>query len=155
MIIYGLVCQCTTGNDDPVYTVDAYGKTQEELKREHPQIFLLLKTRINAVVVGYRSGAFISCYLSPIPAELHAFVRYATAEEYGLFARNTAYVSLLFAQAQHINIDELIVVFVAQIKNYQALDPAQLCELLHVYMQLCGNDYQRTRLLSQRLEMIG
>lgn len=152
MAIFALVSQCTTGNDDPVYTVDAYGKTQDELKREHPQIFMLLKTRINAIVVGYSSDTGISHSLSPVPAELHAFVRYATQQELALFAHNISYLPLLFAQAQHINIDELIAAFVTQLKKHQLLDSEKLCELLHVYMQLCGNDYQRARLLSKRLE---
>lgn len=151
MAIFALVSQCTTGNDDSVYTVEAYGKTQDELKREHPQIFMLLKTRVNAIVVGYDSGDGIICSLSPVPAELHAFVRYATQQELALFAQHVAYLPLLFAQAQHINIDELIVAFVMQLKKKQLLDSGSLCELLHVYMQLCGNDYQRVRFLSHRL----
>lgn len=151
MFVYALASQCTTGNNDPVYTIEAYGKTHDELKREHPQIFMLLKTRVNAIVIGYSFDAGISCSLSPVPAELHAFVRYATAKEYDFFAHTTAYMSFLFAQAQHINIDELIVAFVMQLRKNQKLDSVYLCELLHQYMQLCGNDYSRARFLSQRL----
>ena len=151
-VFYALVHQSFTGTDGAIYAVQAYGKTEQELKREQPQIFELLKTTFTALIIAYKQDNNIKYTCAPVPAQMHAFVREATDEEYTLFAHDHEYLSVLFGQAQHINIDELILAFLDILQQKKITTESDLIALLRTYALLCGNDYRRMRFLAQRLQ---
>jgi hypothetical protein len=154
LVIYALVYHSQTGTDDSVRTVHAYQKTQEELKRDQPQIFALLKTNFSALVVGHERDKKLYYQSAPIPASLHAFVRHAILDEWRVFANTVSYVPLLFGQQNLFNVDELVCAFVGNLKQKMLAEEAFLIELLGICMGLCDNDYRRVRFLAQRLEQV-
>lgn len=157
LVVYALVNQSFTCADDAVFAVRAYQKTEEELKRDQPHVFALLNTFFNAIIIAYGDPkdpkAILRYGAAPVPARLHAFVRSATDQEWALFAGTTNYLSVLFGQ-QQLAIDELLVAFIAGLKQHVGLSQDQLVELLHAYTLWSGNDYRRMRFFAQRLEQL-
>ena len=54
-LIYGVVHHISTQSIEPYRRPMAFGKTEDELKQEQPQIYALLRTHFKALVVGYAS----------------------------------------------------------------------------------------------------
>ena len=154
LVIYALVYHSQMGTDDSVRTVHAYQKTQEELKRDQPQIFALLKTQFSVFVVGHERDNKLYYRCAPVPASLHAFVRHATLDEWRVFAQTVNYIPLLFGQQNLFNTDELLLALVGSLKQKKLAEEAFLVELLGMCMGLCDNDYRRVRFLAQRFEQV-
>jgi len=51
--VYGLVYEIITGSREPGRKPDAYDMSIEELRKEQPQIFELLKTEFHVLTLGY------------------------------------------------------------------------------------------------------
>ena len=153
-VVYALVYHSQTGTDDSVRTVHAYQKTQEELVRDQPHIFLLLKTNFSVIIIGHERDKKLYYQSAPVPAPLHAFVRHATLDEWRIFANTVNYVPLLFGQQNFFNVDELLCAFVGALKQKTLAEEAFLVELLGICMGLCDNDYRRVRFLAQRFEQV-
>ena len=150
--IFGVVHQVYTCSDDPVRSVYAYRKTEEELQKEQPQIFAFLKTIFTAIVLGHKQGGMISQATISFPAPLHAFVRPATVEECTQFFEQTYYISLLFSQAFQLgNIDELLLAMLNQFQIMGFRDDALLESFIEQFSLLSGGDYQRLRLFLERI----
>ncbi|MDX1546517.1 MAG: hypothetical protein R3247_06000 [Rhodothermales bacterium] len=74
-VLYGLVSHVAVSPVEPTRRAVAFGKTEDELRRELPQVFELLRTTLHAQVLAYReAGGAVRQTLPPHPAALHAFV---------------------------------------------------------------------------------
>ena len=71
----GIVYSIQRESVEPGRQVEALGRTKEELEREMPHVFELIRTVFSCLVVGYQTkeGAFRQT-IPPYPPELHAFV---------------------------------------------------------------------------------
>jgi hypothetical protein len=72
--IYGVVFNAYTHSLEPNRLAIAYHRSEQELRDEQPQIFELLKTKFEAVIIGYETEGTIRQYLPPQPPRLHSFV---------------------------------------------------------------------------------
>ena len=72
--IYAVVFNAYTHSLEPNRLAIAYHRSEQELRDEQPQIFELLKTKFEAVIIGYESEGAIRHYLPPQPPRLHSFV---------------------------------------------------------------------------------
>ena len=72
--IYGVVFNAYTHSLEPNRLAIAYHRSEQELRDEQPQIFELLKTKFEAVIIGYETEGAIRQYLPPQPPRLHSFV---------------------------------------------------------------------------------
>jgi hypothetical protein len=64
-VVYGLVYEILTESIEPGRKPIAYGMTTEQLRREQPQIFELLKTEFHALIVAYSEEDKIKFSLPP------------------------------------------------------------------------------------------
>jgi hypothetical protein len=84
LMLYGLVSHIEIGSLHPNRQATAFGKTQEELRREMPQILELLRTTFSAQILAYQDphsyASSIRQTLPPRPARLHDMV-YSCAPE--------------------------------------------------------------------------
>ena len=55
--IYGVVFNAYTHSLEPNRLAIAYHRSEQELRDEQPQIFELLKTKFEAVIIGYETEA--------------------------------------------------------------------------------------------------
>jgi len=69
----GIVYDISTQSLEPHRRPTAYGKTESQLRREQPQIFQLLRTHFQILVLGYMEGGDAIHILPPQPARIHSF----------------------------------------------------------------------------------
>jgi hypothetical protein len=82
-VLYALVSHAETGSVEPGRQAVALGRSHDELRREMPHVFELIRTTFRAVVLGYWDGRSraadgeprVHQTLPPRPAALHDFVR--------------------------------------------------------------------------------
>jgi len=155
--IFGIVHQVQTGSMDPVRYPFPYQKTEEELRKEQPQIFEFLKTTFSCVAIGYQEKKSISYLIAPEPPKIHAFITYPDGETSKIFFASNKYLHLLFTHSAHIfNMDELILTLLKQHKELNILSDDKMNKFMQTYSLLIGNDYRRIKLFLQRVEhMLG
>ena len=75
VVLYGLVSHVEIASYDPHRRAVAFGKTEEELQKEMPQVMELLRTTFRAQVIAYRDARdAVRQTLPPHPAGIHDFV---------------------------------------------------------------------------------
>ena len=65
---------CVRTRLNPNRRATAYGLTEQQLREEQPQIFELLKTEFEAVIIGYGDDKGPQQVLPPQPPGIHSFV---------------------------------------------------------------------------------
>jgi hypothetical protein len=151
--IFGLVSQVKTGSMDATRYPFAYQKTEEELRREQPQIFEFLKTTFSSIIIGYQEKGRIFYVLAPEPPKIHTMLRAASDQEYKNFFISDHYLSLLFSSGgMDIHIDELFLAIVRHHAQHGLLYQERLEHMVTTFSLLTNNDYVRLKLLLQRIE---
>ncbi len=150
--IFGVVYGISTGSLDPSRIPIVFQKTEAELQRDQPQIFTLLRTNFECLILGYETEKMLRYQFAPKPPKMHAFVRPATVEEYQSFFTSEQYINVIFG-ATHpgINLDELLLALLQQQAAHNALDQERLKKLIQSFSLLTGNDYRRLKLFLQRV----
>lgn len=157
--IFGIVSQIQTGSSDPSRHPFTYQKTEEELLRDQPQIFEYLKTTFSCITVGYKYMGKIYYQLSFEPPKIHAFVGYASQDDYKDFFSSTKYLHLLFGlSGQIFNLQELLLAMLTYQVKLNILNNenknAKINKFIETYSLLIGNDYRSLKLFLQRLQPI-
>lgn len=151
--LFGIVCHIQTGSMDPTRSPFPYQKTEEELLAEQPQIFEFLKTTFNCIILGYQEKDRTYYLLPPQPAQIHAFVQEASADQSGAFLADDGYLNLLLGGFQQLyNPDELLLALLRYQASYGLLTPNQLHHIIKKFSLLIGNDYRRLKVLASRIE---
>jgi len=152
--MFGVVHQIQTGSMDPGRHPFAYQKTEEELRKEQPQIFEFLKTTFATIILGYKNKQGTISYLfAPEPARIHAFVYPVHLETCRQFFMSTQYMHALFGLSSSVfNLDELLLAIVSYQSSLGILSRAALLDFITTFSLLSGNDYRRLKLFLQRVE---
>ena len=153
--IFGIIYEVETGSSDSTRQPFAYGKTEQELRAQQPQIFEFLRTSFGCLTVGYSEQGKIFYTLAPAPAKIHAFVERPELEQARRFFSNDSYMHLLFnVAAQRCNVDELLLALVTHRGAIGALSQDTFARFIRMYITLTSNDYQRVRLFLRRAELV-
>jgi hypothetical protein len=147
----GLVYEVSTGSIDPSRSPFAYQKTEQELKKEQPQIFEFLKTTFSCITLG--SIVQERChYTAPShPAKIHSFVTHTNSTISYQFLARPLWIQRLFALGGIVaNVDELLLAVFAQQNKEQFFDAQKLQDMMQTYSLLTGNDYRRIKLFLGR-----
>lgn len=149
-VIYGLVFNVCTHSIEPNRRPTAYGKTEHELRMEQPQIFELLKTEFEAVIIGYEDGQGPQQVLPPQPPHIHSFI-YPCAE-----AEIKALTSKVDFMRSILNVcrlpsDDLIIASVRNAWHARALDMPYLVSLGKDLCRLIRDDYDRLSSIMRRI----
>ena len=152
--IFGLVFHIETGSWQPGRTPFAYQKSHEELLREQPHIFELLRTSFKCLTLGYQEGEnqAIIYHYAPQPPQIHAFVRPATEAETEQFFADDRYIPLLFAAQQLYNLEELLLGLLQFRIKRGLFEPSQSTDFINTFSLLTGNDYRRFKVFLHRLQ---
>lgn len=149
--LFGVVFSVKTGALDGHRQPFAYQKTEEELKREQPQIFEFLITTFECLILGYQEKTSIIYQWAPEPPKIHTFVSPATPQELAVICALDQYLHLIFnAVAVVPNTDELLLALFKEQVDNKLLSRERLHELLETFSLLTGNDYRRLKLFLQR-----
>lgn len=153
--LFGVVHHSQTGSLDSNRTVFAYQKTEEELRKEQPQIFEFLSSTFSCLILGYTENSNIIYQLPPEPPKIHAFVHSASPEQTRLFFTNEHYLPLLFSFAHHIfSLDELLLAILKSISDNAVLTENTFSRFIEIFSLLTANDYRRLKLFLQRAQPI-
>ena len=147
---FALVCQINTQSLDPGRRPIAYAKTEDELRREQPQIFELLKTEFDALLLGHREGNNIIPVLPPQPPRIHSFIHLAEPEQVRELTAPPEYLRRLLS-ALPSGADELIVTCTRQ---FLKAHPDKNDFLLAVGKELAfllADDYERLKSILRRI----
>lgn len=152
-LIYGIVYQVQTGSCDPNRQAYPFKKTHAELLLEQPQIFELLKTTFDCLIVGYQNQDQIVHTLAPHPPLIHSFISSANTVQAKRFFAHTDYLHVLF-NLQHLvfNLDELLIAIFAYQSSHAPLSNEYIAAFMNTYTLLTGNEYKRTKLFLQRIQ---
>lgn len=151
-ILYAVVHEIQTGSIDESRKAFAYQKTEEDLKREQPQIFEFLKTNFSCLCLGYEESGVLFHQLPPQPPKIHSFVSFVETSEYINFFQNEQYLHVLFGLSNNIiNVDELLLAILKNMAENKLLTSEKLANFTSSYSLLTGNDYRRLKLFLQRV----
>ncbi len=148
----GLVCDIATGSMDPMRYPFPFQKTEEELKKEQPQIFEFLKTTFASIALGYYNKGTMTYAAPPHPAKMHAFIEPISDEMKRNFLAQPHYLHRVFGASNQItNIDDLLIAMLSEQHRTTPLSISFITTFMHTYCLLTGNDYRRIKLFLQRL----
>jgi len=155
-IIFGCVTNIQTGSLDALRYPFPYQKTEDELRREQPQIFEFLKTTFKVQILGYidkKNSSRVLYLIPPKPCKIHAFISSSSLETQQLFFQKFDFLNLVFAFAHQIpSIDELLLVIIQNLSQKNMLSQEKLDQFCQKFSLLTGNDYRRLKLFFQRIE---
>lgn len=146
-----MICDIITGSSEPNRQPVAYGKSEEELRKEQPQIFELLRTEIRAKIVGYSLDGVIRQLVPPHPPRLHDFVYVCTPEEVQTFTQQYDYFRTLAGIGGSLS-DELLIAAIQQSCSCQS-GSARAC-LIRIGKELSRlfrDDYDRLESILKRI----
>lgn len=153
--LFGIVHHIQTGSIDPSRYPFAYKKTEEELRREQPQIFEFLRTTFTCLAVGYLENKKIIYQLPPEPSKIHAFIYTPDAQNYKQFFSHQQYLHVLFGFSTLVNnIDELLLALLKHLADTKIVDYTCMQDFIEQFSLLTGNDYRRLKLFLQRVEAL-
>lgn len=148
-----MVYHISTGSMDLNRRPIAYGKTEEELRREQPQIFELLRTEIKAKVVGYAENGKFRPLLPPQPPKLHSFVYGCAPAEIQQFTQHVEYFRTLLGIGGTLA-DELLIAAVQQTCQAHQANPRQvLVQVGKELSRLLRDDYDRLESILRRISL--
>lgn len=105
--IIAIVNEISSGSIDSVHRPTAMNLSREELKKQQPQIFDLLKTDFSAIVIGYIENGKMHQYIPPHPPQIHDFVYSCNASEVKMITENLDYLRTLLTYTSSLS-EELI-----------------------------------------------
>lgn len=152
---FGLVTSVQTGSIDSGRYPFPYQKTEEELRREQPQIFALLQTHISCITIGYTENYSLYYQLPPYPPKIHAFARLASADEMASFFSDCSYLHILCNSVElTASLQELLLALLKQLLHQQIMSHEQLQQFIGTFSALSSGDYRKFKLFLQRIESL-
>jgi hypothetical protein len=148
--IIGIVFNVFTQSIEPNRRPTAYGKTEEELRLEQPQIFELLRTEFQALVIGYVDDTGPVQTLPPQPARIHSFVYPCDDDEVRAFTRTDDYLRSILNTAK-IPTDELVIATMRHTLKAHGRAAPYLVRMGKELSRLLGDDYDRLSSIIRRV----
>lgn len=137
-VVYDVI----TGPPDSVHLPAALGLTREELRRQQPHIFSLLRTQIHAAVIGYKKNGKVFQHLPPQPADVHDFVAPASPEDVESIAEGFGFLRLLL-NISKVPSDELLAAAIREAHSQIGGDDSFFLEAGRSMSHIFRNDYDR------------
>lgn len=148
--IIGIVFNVITRSIEPNRRPVAYGKTEEELMMEQPQIFELLKTEFEALVLGYSNGLIPRQMLPPHPPRIHSFVRPCSPAETREFTNGWDFLrSILYVSK--VPPDELAIAAIRSAYEAHNQEMGYLVRTGKELSRLIRGDYDRLSSIIRRV----
>jgi hypothetical protein len=156
-IIYGVVSHAAITPIDSVHRARALGLSAEELRQEQPQIFAMLKTDFQVVIVGFESGGgdhsagLIYQFLPPRPPQIHQAIFKCSAEEVARFCQQVEFLRTLL-HVGTIPVDELIAAVIRQCFQALRRDRTWLIRAGQQLSLLLRDDYDRLSAIIRKIQ---
>ena len=150
MPVVGIVFNVFTHSIEANRRPTAYGKTEAELRLEQPQIFELLRTEFQALVIGYLDGDESVQILPPQPARIHSFVYLCSDEQVRAFTRTDDYLRSILNTSK-VPTDELVIAVLRHAVRAHGHAPSYLVQMGKELSRLLSDDYDRLSSIIRRV----
>ena len=150
MPVVGIVFNVFTHSIEANRRPTAYGKTEAELRLEQPQIFELLRTEFQALVIGYLDGDESVQILPPQPARIHSFMYLCSDEQVRAFTRTDDYLRSILNTSK-IPTDELVIAVLRHAVRAHGHAPSYLVQMGKELSRLLSDDYDRLSSIIRRV----
>lgn len=155
LTIFGVVYHIKTGSNDPNRVVYPFGKTQEELLRDQPEIFEFLSTTFSCLTLGYVQNHKIYYHLAPRPPQIHSFVQEATNQELTCFFKSAQFLQVIFSLSHQLfSVDELLITMLKSLSQKSILNQSLLNDFVQTYSLLTTHEYSRLKLFLRRVQLL-
>lgn len=148
--IFGLVFNVCTHSIEPNRRATAYGLTEQQLREEQPQIFELLKTEFEAVIIGYGDDRGPRQVLPPQPPGIHSFVFPCTESEVKALTNNGDFLRCILCGGR-LPADDLVIASVRNAWAARAFDMPYLVRIGKDLCRLIRDDYDRLSSIMRRI----
>lgn len=148
--VYGVVFNVSTRSLEPNRRPTAYGKTEEELRMEQPQIFELLRTEFEVAVIGFEDDGKPRRSLPPLPPRIHSFVHACPEAELKALTRDGDFLRTLLGQPR-LPTDDLVIAVVRNAWKARAFDMPYLVGIGKDLTRLIRDDYVRLSSIMRRI----
>ena len=145
-IVYNIFTYCIEPNRRPT----AYGMSIEELQEEQPQIFELLKTGFQAIIVGFHQDGTYHQFSPPLPPSLHSFVYSCTEDELRTFTEEHDFLRMIFTSNKGQS-DEIIISFIRHAWSAWGHDKNFMISAGKELSILLKDDYERLQSIIKRI----
>lgn len=149
--IYAVVFNTYTHSLEPNRLAIAYHRSEQELRDEQPQIFELLKTKFEAVIIGYESEGAIRHHLPPQPPRLHSFVYACQPLEVRRLTSHFWFFRFLMS-IEKAPRDELIAAVIRTAYTVHQCERSFLVRAGKELVRLIGGDYEMLSSILQRIQ---
>ena len=150
MPVVGIVFNVFTHSIEANRRPTAYGKTEAELRLEQPQIFELLRTEFQALVIGYLDGDESVQILPPQPARIHSFMYSCSDEQVRAFTRTDDYLRSILNTSK-VPTDELVIAVLRHAVRAHGHAPSYLVQMGKELSRLLSDDYDRLSSIIRRV----
>lgn len=149
-LVYGLVFEIITGSREPGRKPAAYDLSIDELRREQPQIFELLKTEFHVLALAYSASGKMRFALSPVPPSIHSFVYECTDEEKEALSSEDFFLRAIVS-AQNVPVDDLIVSALYNAQDTRKNDKDYMVRMGKSLSRFFRDDYERLSSILRRI----
>ncbi len=148
--IYGVVSQGMMAPIDSLHRARALGLSTQELRLQQPQIFAMLKTEFQAVIIGFRDPQRDHHYLPPRPPQIHQAIYGCTPEEVQRRSENLEFLRSL-RQVRGIPSDELLAATIRYCWRIHHYDRPWLVKVGRHLSILLRDDYDQLSAVIRKL----
>ena len=148
--IIGIVFNVSTHSFEPNRRPTAYGKTEEELRSQQPQIFELLRTEFRTLVVGYSDEHGPIHMIPPHPPRIHSFVQTSTEDELRAFTETDDFIRTIL-NAAGVPTDELLIAVLREAIAVRQASRDYVVGKGKELSRLLSDDYDRLSFLIRRI----
>lgn len=148
--VVGIVFNVFTHSIEPSRRPVAYGKTEDQLRLEQPQIFELLRTEFQALVIGYRDETGAVPILPPQPARIHSFVYPCDDEDVRRFTLTDDFMRSILSTSK-VPTDELLVASLRHVLKAHDHRRDYLVRIGKELSRLMCDDYDRLSSVIRRI----
>jgi hypothetical protein len=156
-VCYGLVSHVEIGSYEPHRRALALGMTPDELRREMPQVLVLLRTTFRAQVLAWRDArGRVRQTLPPHPAPVHAFVEACAPDLVRALAAPFDFLRTLARTPDPaVPADDLLVAVLQQLYHAHDGGPDGQAVLLaagRALTRLLNDDHERLQSILRRVQ---
>lgn len=149
-VVYGLVYEILTESKEPGRKPMAYGMTIDELRREQPQIFELLKTEFHALIIAYSEEEKIRFSLPPLPPPIHSFVYECAKDEVEKLTSEDFFLRTIISSS-NVPADELIISSLCYAQSARGADKDYKIRMGKSLARIFKDDYERLSSVLRRV----
>ncbi|KAA3601509.1 MAG: hypothetical protein DWQ06_07770 [Calditrichaeota bacterium] len=131
----------------------AFGMSRTELTKTHPQLTQLLKTRFEAIIIGYGDVLDFSPNIPTKPPLIHDQAQLLDDIDFNVLGNNLSFLRFLFLSESNLT-DELVFKLISKIYEIEDRNLQILVKAGKEISLNLQNDYERIRKIISRFETL-